>query len=147
MDESSDALDSAVYAAGIYRLINEGDLMGLNSIAGQGMIGNAQNSLMGQGIGSGAIGSAQMNAAMNAANIANAPLVQRTMPSMSSMPYEKDRSRLSMSLNIVQADNGFIVNITDKPYTDPTPHIAVTIEDICTIITSQLASKMLERVE
>ena len=116
--------------------------MGLNSIAGQGMIGNAQNSLMGQGIGSGAISSAQMNTA-----IANAPLMQRTIPSMSSMPYERDRSRLNLTLQIVQADNGFIINISDVPYTEPTPHIATTIEDICTIITSQLASKMLERTE
>ena len=142
MDESSDALDSAVLSAEYLRRINGGDLMGLNSIAGQGMIGNAQNSLMGQGIGSGAISSAQMNTA-----IANAPLMQRTIPSMSSMPYERDRSRLNLTLQIVQADNGFIINISDVPYTEPTPHIATTIEDICTIITSQLASKMLERTE
>ena len=51
-----------------------------------------------------------------------------------------------MQLDIVQADNGFIVNIGDDHFGGRTPHIAVTIEDVTTIITSQLASRMLDRV-
>jgi hypothetical protein len=52
-----------------------------------------------------------------------------------------------MQLDIIQADNGFIVNIGDDHFTGRTPHVAMTIEDICTIITSQLASRMLDRTE
>lgn len=141
MDESSDALDSAVYAAEFFKRINGGDLdMGLNSIMGQGIIGNAANSLMGTGgMSNGAISNAQQ-AQWNAAQ---QPLVQRTNPSA---PYKENKPRLSMNVNIVQADNGFIVHVGEM-YTDTTPHIAATIEDVCTVITSQLASRMLERVE
>lgn len=145
MDESSDALDSAVYAAELCRRINGGDMdtgdiatMGLNSMMGQGIIGNAQNSLMGSGLG---IGSAAQQASWNAATTSAAP---RTL---TARPDKEYKPRLNMSLSIVQADNGFIVNIQGAPYTDPAPHIAATIEDICTIITSQLASRMLDRTE
>lgn len=108
--------------------MDTGDMaaMGLNSIMGQGMIGNAQNSLMGN--------AAQINA--------NPPLIVK-----SSYPYKENKPRVSMQLDIVQADNGFIVNIGEEPFSGRTPHIAVTIEDICTIITSQLASRMLDRSE
>lgn len=143
MEESSDALDSAVYAAELCRRINGGDLsMGLNSIMGQGMISNAANSLMGSGaISNGSISNAQQ-AAWNAATLAQGAQITK-----SSYPYKENKPRVSMQLDIVQADNGFIVNIGDEQFSGRTPHIAVTIEDICTIITSQLASRMLDRTE
>jgi hypothetical protein len=142
MDESSDALDSAVLSAEFFKRINGGDLdMGLNSIMGQGIIGNAANSLMGTGgMSNGAISNAQQ-AQWNAAQLAQSPMVTK-----SSHPYKENKPRLSMNVNIVQADNGFIVNVGEM-YTGTTPHIAATIEDVCAVITSQLASRMLERVE
>jgi len=136
MEESSDALDSAVYAAELYNQIKQEQMMGLNSIMGQGMIGNAQNSLMGGSIANGA--SAQQ-AAWNAA--------QLSQVTKSSYPYKENKPRVSMELSIIQADNGFIVNIGEEQYTGRTPHVAMTIEDVCTIITSQLASRMLDRTE
>jgi hypothetical protein len=138
MEESSDALDSAVYAAELYNQIKQEQMMGLNSIMGQGMIGNAANSLMGSGgITNGAISNAQQ-ASWNAAQLAQAK---------SSYPYKENKPRVSMELSIIQADNGFIVNIGEEQYTGRTPHVAMTIEDVCTIITSQLASRMLDRTE
>lgn len=125
--------------------MDAGDLaaMGLNSIMGQGMIGNAQNSLMGSGLG---IGNAAQAASWNTATATNASksLGPQTL---SSGQYKEYKPRLTMSLSIMQADNGFVVNIQGAPYTDPAPHIAVTIEDICNIITAQLASRMLDRTE
>jgi hypothetical protein len=129
MEESSDALDSAVYAAELYNQIKQEQVMGLNSIMGQGMISNAQNSLMGGSIANGAISNAQQ-ASWNAAQLAQAK---------SSYPYKENKPRVSMELSIIQADNGFIVNIGEEQYTGRTPHVAMTIEDVCTIITSQLA--------
>lgn len=132
MEESSDALDSAVYAAELYNQIRQEQAMGLNSIMGQGMISNAQNSLMGSSLGIGA----QQAHAWNNANTVAAPQI-----------YKREKSRVSMQLDIVQADNGFVVNIGEEPYMGRSPFIAATIEDICTIITSQLASRMLDRSE
>jgi len=142
MDESSDALDSAVYAAELYNQIRQEQMMGLNSVMGQGMIGNAANSLIGNGaIAGGSISNAQQ-AAWNAATLAQSPMVTK-----SSHPYKENKPRVSMELSIIQADNGFIVNIGEEQYTGRTPHVAMTIEDVCTIITSQLASRMLDRTE
>ena len=148
MDKRDDALDSAALSAGFFRhlnggLMDAGDLaaMGLNSIMGQGMIGNAQNSLMGGAIANGSVSNAQQ-AAWNAATLARSPQVAKSV-----YPDKDHKPRLNMSLSIVQADNGFIVNIQGAPYTDPAPHIAPTIEDICNIITAQLASRMLDRTE
>jgi hypothetical protein len=139
MEESSDALDSAVYAAELYNQIKQEQVMGLNSIMGQGMIGNAQNSLMGNsGVSNGSISNAQQ-AAWNAAAMSSA-----TKPFQI---FKENKPRLSMELSIIQADNGFIVNIGEEQYTGRTPHVAMTIEDVCTIITSQLASRMLDRTE
>ena len=133
MDESSDALDSAVYSAGLYNQARQEQAMGLNSIMGQGMISNAQNSLM----GSGSISNAQQQAAWNHAHLVKQPHVT----------LGQHKPRVSMQLDIVQADNGFIVNIGEEPYSGRTPFVATTIEDVCTIITSQLASRMLDRTE
>jgi hypothetical protein len=114
-------------------------MMGLNSIMGQGMIGNAANSLIGNGaIAGGSISNAQQ-AAWNTAQLAHT--------TKSSYPYKENKPRVSMELSIIQADNGFIVNIGEEQYTGRTPHVAMTIEDVCTIITSQLASRMLDRTE
>lgn len=142
MDESSDALDSAVYAAELYNQIQQEQMMGLNSIMGQGMIGNAQNSLMGSGgISNGSISNAQQ-AAWNAATLAQGPKVTK-----SSYPYKENKPRVEMNVKITQAENGFIVGLANHYGEMLEPHIAVTIEDVCTIITSQLASRMLDRTE
>ena len=116
--------------------------MGLNSIMGQGIIGNAANSLMGSGaIANGSISNAQQ-AAWNTAMLSQGPQVTK-----SSYPYKENKPRVSMHLDIIQADNGFIVNIDDGKFVERVPHVALTIEDVCTIITSQLASRMLDRTE
>lgn len=123
--------------------MDAGDLaaMGLNSIMGQGMISNAQNSLMGSGaIANGSVSNAQQ-AAWNAATLARSPQVTK------SYPYKENKPRVEMNLKIVQAENGFIVSLANHYGEVLEPHIAVTIEDICTIITSQLASRMLDRTE
>lgn len=142
MDESSDALDSAVYAAELYNQIQQEQMMGLNSIMGQGMIGNAQNSLMGSGgISNGSISNAQQ-ASWNAATLAQGPQVTKSL-----YPYKENKPRVEMNVKITQAENGFIVSLANHYGDVLEPHIAVTIEDICTIITSQLASRMLDRAE
>ena len=139
MDESSDALDSAVYAAELYNRIKQEQMMGLNSIMGQGIISNAANSLMGSSaISNGSISNAQQ-AAWNAATLANT-----TKPFQL---YKDNKPRVDMHLKITQAENGFIVSVASNYGDVLEPHIAVTIEDVCTIITSQLASRMLDRSE
>ena len=138
MDESSDALDSAVYAAELYNRIKQEQMMGLNSIMGQGMVGNAANSLMGSGL------TAMQNSQQAALNAA---LAQGPQITKSSYPYKENKPRVDMHLKITQAENGFIVSVASNYGYVLEPHIAVTIEDVCTIITSQLASRMLDRTE
>ena len=140
MDESSDALDSAVYAAELYKQIQQEQMMGLNSIMGQGMIGNAQNSLMGSGLGIGSNGNAA--AAMHNTATTIGPKIIK-----SSYPYKENKPRVEMNVKITQAENGFIVSLANHYGEVLEPHIAVTIEDVMAIITSQLASRMLERTE
>jgi hypothetical protein len=135
MEESSDAIDAAIYAAALYNQKQE-QAMGLNSIMGQGMIGNAQNSLMGSGLGIGAQQAAPWNNAATPAHITKSQYADRDA-----------KPRVSMNVKIVQAENGFIVTLGNHYGDLVDPHIAVTIEDICTIITSQLASRMLDRAE
>jgi hypothetical protein len=135
MEESSDALDSAVYAAELYNQIKQEQMMGLNSIMGQGMIGNAQNSLMGSGaIAGGSISNAQQ-AAWNTAQLSQATR------------REVRTDRIEMHVKILQAENGFIVSVCNSYGDVLSPHIAPTIEDVNTVITSQLASRMLDRTE
>lgn len=149
MDESSDALDSAVYAAELYNQIQQEQMMGLNSIMGQGMIGNAQNSLMGSGLGigsNGAVSNAQQ-AALNVAAMHNTATTLGPKIIKSSYPYKENKPRVEMNVKITQAENGFIVSLANHYGEVLEPHIAVTIEDVMTIITSQLASRMLDRTE
>lgn len=148
MDESSDALDAAAYAAELYNQIQQEQMMGLNSMMGQGIIGNAQNSLMGSGLGSGlGIGSAAQQAtAMHNTATALGPQIQPSILK-SSYPYKETKPRVEMNVKITQAENGFIVSLANHYGEVLEPHIAVTIEDVCTIITSQLASRMLDRAD
>jgi len=81
------------------------------------------------------------NTGMNATISPQAPLVsKRYMPDTYS-------SRLEMNLSIVQADNGFVVNVGNEYGSRADVHIAKTIEEVTTIITSQLASRMLDKVK
>ncbi len=80
--------------------------------------------------------------ASNAA-ISNTPLVMKT----SLGPDRIIRSKVELSLNIIQAENGFIVHIGHHYGGLTDVHIAATLEDVNTIITSQLASRMLDRTE
>ena len=52
-----------------------------------------------------------------------------------------------MLVKITEAENGFIVGICNSYGEVMSPHIAATMEDVNTVITSQLASKMLDRTE
>ena len=144
MDDSSDAMDSAVYAAELYNQIQQEQMMGLNSMMGQGIIGNAQNSLMGSGLGSGLGIGSNGNAAAAMHNTATTlgPQIIK-----SSYPYKENKPRVEMNVKITQAENGFIVSLANHYGEVLEPHIAVTIEDVMTIITSQLASRMLDRTE
>lgn len=99
--------------------------------------------LMSLGVGSqAAIGNSVL--ASNTANtlIANAPLVAKTARGMA----EGYSTRLEIGLNITQADNGFVIHISNH-YGAAEVHIAKTIEEVTNIITSQLASRMLDRVK
>lgn len=99
--------------------------------------------LMSLGVGSqAAIGNSML--ASNTANtlIANAPLVAKTARGMA----EGYSTRLEIGLNITQADNGFVIHISNH-YGAAEVHIAKTIEEVTNIITSQLASRMLDRVK
>jgi hypothetical protein len=99
--------------------------------------------LMNTGI-AGAMGNAAQGSvlASNAA-ISNTPLVMKT----SLGPDRIIRSKVELSLNIIQAENGFIVHIGHHYGGLTDVHIAATLEDVNTIITSQLASRMLDRTE
>ena len=94
--------------------------------AAQGMHAGAQNSVL----------------ASNAA-ISNTPLVAKT----SLGPDRIIRSKVELSLNIIQAENGFIVHVGNHYGGLTDVHIAATLEDVNAIITSQLASRMLDRTE
>jgi hypothetical protein len=99
--------------------------------------------LMNTGI-AGAMGNAAQSSilASNAA-IANTPLVMKTNP----IPERTYRSKVELSLQIIQAENGFIVHVGNHYGGLTDVHIAATLEDVNTIITSQLASRMLDRTE
>jgi hypothetical protein len=99
--------------------------------------------LMNTGI-AGAMGNAAQGSvlASNAA-ISNTPLVMKTSPG----PDRIIRSKVELSLNIIQAENGFIVHVGNHYGGLTDVHIAATLEDVNTIITSQLASRMLDRTE
>jgi hypothetical protein len=84
-------------------------------------------------------GAAQWNAAQGMNTGAQMPLYPKT--------YEVRNERLEMLVKIVQAENGFIVNICNSYGDVLHPHIAASMEDVTTIVTSQLASRMLDRTE
>ncbi len=106
-------------------LMNSG-MAGALGNAAQGMHAGAQNSVL----------------ASNA-TISNAPLVMKTNIG----PERTYRSKVELSLNIIQAENGFIVHVGNHYGGLTDVHIAATLEDVNTIITSQLASRMLDRTE
>lgn len=145
MDESSDALDAAVYTAALHRQINGGCMP--SSIVG---------SMLGQNISSGQLGGIANSAAQQANNAAQQQAQWNAAQGMAgaqmpmypkTMDVRVDRSRLEMHVKITQAENGFIVGISNAYGEILSPHIAATMEDVTTIITSQLASKMLDRTE
>ncbi len=96
--------------------------------AAQGMHAGAQHSIL---------------ASNTVGQIANTPLVMKTNIG----PERTIRSKVELSLQIVQAENGFIVHVGNHYGSLTDVHIAVTLEDVNTIITSQLASRMLDRTE
>ena len=71
------------------------------------------------------------------------PLVMKTNIG----PERTYRSKVELSLQIVQAENGFIVHVGNHYGSLTDVHIAATLEDVNTIITAQLASRMLDRTE
>ena len=89
--------------------------------------------LMSLGVGAQTAGSTLISNS----TIANTPLVMKTAG------YNP---RLEIGLQITQADNGFVINISNH-YGAAEIHIATTIEEVTNIITSQLASRMLDRVK
>lgn len=90
--------------------------------------------LMNLGVGAQAAGSTLISNS----TIANTPLVMKTAG------YNP---RLELHLSIMQADNGFVINIGTEYGSRADIHIATTIEEVTNIITSQLASRMLDRVK
>ncbi len=101
--------------------------------------------LMNTGI-AGAMGNAAQGSILSnntVGQIANTPLVART----SLGPDRAYRSKVELGLQIIQAENGFIVHVGNHYGGLTDVHIAATLEDVNTIITSQLASRMLDRTE
>ena len=115
-----------------------GSLLGQN-ITSQAAFNAAQNN-------SAQLGLAQNNAAQGmhagAIGMQNATW---SGPKVSRPEVKPDRTE--MHVKITQAENGFIVGICNSYGDVLSPHIAVTMEDVNTIITSQLASRMLDRSE
>ena len=142
MDKSSDALDAATYFAALHKRINGGRMPNslVGSLLGQNITAS-QVSMMSQG-SSGQLGLANNAAQGNwasSSNIAQGALYSKT--------YDVRNERLEMMVKIVQAENGFIVNICNAYGDILHPHIAASMEDVTTIVTSQLASRMLDRTE
>ncbi len=108
-------------------LMNTGIASSMGNAA-QGMHAGAQHSIL---------------ASNTVGQIANTPLVMKTNIG----PERTIRSKVELSLQIVQAENGFIVHVGNHYGSLTDVHIAVTLEDVNTIITSQLASRMLDRTE
>jgi hypothetical protein len=130
--EQMQKLEAMRLSAAAQRKIN-GGLMntGIASAMGnaaQGMLAGAQQSTLSNN---------------TVGQIANTPLVART-----SLGTDRIiRSKVELSLNIIQAENGFIVHVGNHYGGLTDVHIAATLEDVNTIITSQLASRMLDRTE
>jgi hypothetical protein len=140
MDKSSDALDAATYFAALHKRINGGRMPNslVGSLLGQN-ITSSQASMMSQG------NSGQLGLANNAAQWnPSANIVKGTIKPM----YPDVRNdRLELFFKVTQAENGFIVGISNHYGDVVQPHIATTMEDVTTIVTSQLASRMLDRTE
>ena len=137
----SDVIDAAVYFTGLLKRINGGlmpntivgSLLGANiSASPAAMMSQGGNAA--QGMHTGAMSPLQANST-------------RYGPQVTKTPYAIDRGRMEMLVKITEAENGFIVGICNSYGDVLTPHIAATMEDVNTIITSQLASKMLDRTE
>jgi hypothetical protein len=137
----SDEVDAFTYSA--MRGMSTEELQELNvkrmSAATQRQINGG---LMNSGMAS-ALGNAAQSSILSANTIANAPLVART-----SLGTDRTiRSKVELGLQIIQAENGFIVHVGNHYGGLTDVHIAATLEDVNTIITSQLASRMLDRTE
>jgi hypothetical protein len=100
--------------------------------------------LMNTGI-AGAMGNAAQGSILsaNTTAVSNSPLVMKTSPGTD----RTIRSKVELGLQIIQAENGFIVHVGNHYGGLTDVHIAATLEDVNTIITSQLASRMLDRTE
>lgn len=151
MSLGSDVIDAAVYCTGLLKRINGGLMPNsiVGSLLGQN-ITSSQASMMSQG-NSGQLGLALgNNAAQGMHTGAMSPLQANSTWSgaqVTKTPYAIDRGRMEMLVKITEAENGFIVGICNSYGEVMSPHIAATMEDVNTIITSQLASKMLDRTE
>lgn len=82
------------------------------------------------------------------ANIWQTPQVTKSHVAMQTGGGYKAKSRVELMVHIVEAENGFVVNVGQAGFGHTSAaHIAATMEDITTIVTSQLASRMLDRTE
>ena len=136
----SDEVDAFTYSAmrGMTtKELQEVQVKRLSAATQRQINGGLMNSGMAGALGNAVQGSVLSN---NTATISNSPLVMKT-------PDRNYRSKVELSLNIVQAENGFIVHVGNHYGGLTDVHIAATLEDVNTIITSQLASRMLDRTE
>lgn len=149
MDKSSDALDAATYFAALHKRINGGRMPNslVGSLLGQNITASQANQLglanANAAAGQQLIGNGAQQASWNAAQ------GMHTGAQMPLYPKARDvrNERLEMHVKITQAENGFIVNVCNAYGDILQPHIAATMEDVTTIVTSQLASRMLDRTE
>lgn len=99
------------------------DVLGQSLAGGSAGVGSLMSSAAAQ--------QHQMNALMN-----NSVTTAKT-----AYPYESNRIKTDLNARITQAVNGWVILI------DGEAHIAPTLEDVSLVITSQLASRMLDRTD
>lgn len=109
----------------------------------QRMINAAQGMMNSNaGLGSGGQNAAQNNVWSNSTSngtIQPGPLVRSTVT--------KREKRVRMDVSIEQAKNGYVLTFGGAYNESTESHIATTFEDINTIINSELASRLLDKVE
>lgn len=139
----SDEVDAFTYAAAAMSTeqLQKLEVKRLSAATQRNINGGLMNTGIASAMGNAAQGSILSNNTVG--QIANTPLVMKTNIG----PERTIRSKVELGLNIIQAENGFIVHIGHHYGGLTDVHIAATLEDVNTIITSQLASRMLDRTE
>jgi hypothetical protein len=112
--------------------------------AAQGMMNSNMGTSMGLGAQNAAQGSVWPTLTTNTVSgtIHSGPLVSKQ-----SLQNPRREKRVRMDVAIEQAKNGYVLTFGNEYGESMESHIAVTFEDINTIINSELASRLLDKAE